>query len=285
MTGRKIRAAGLALATLAGAGATDGWQDSGAPAPPTERAWIGVFLGDAVDGGVQLIAIVPGGPAARAGLLVGDVVVGVEQLRLVDVADLARVLDETRPGHSLQLQVLRSGRMFERVVEPASRPPSPVLVSSVVSAPAAPRPPALAVAAEPRGWRAYGLAVAEVSPDLRRHLGAAAGEGVLVTRIDAETPAALDGFRVGDVLVRLDDAPVRLESDLEWLLHRTAGATTRATLVRGGRRTTLTVRAVTLPARPTRELPAVPTGETVRVEIERLERRIEQLKRELEDER
>ena len=26
------------------------------------RAWMGVFLGDAVDGGVHLVAVVPGGP-------------------------------------------------------------------------------------------------------------------------------------------------------------------------------------------------------------------------------
>jgi len=282
------------LATLAGAGVAVARQDSVAPASGATRAWIGVFVGDAVDGGVQLIAIVPGSPAARSGLQVGDVVVEVEQLRLVDVADLASVLDGIRPGDPLQLRVLRSGRMLERVVEPAERPPSPVLVSSVVRAPVAPRPPPPPVAVEPRGCRAYGLAVAELTPDLRRHLGAPAGEGLLVTRIDPERPAALDGFRVGDVLVRLGDAPVRLESELERILQRTGGGTIRATLVREGRPTAVTLRATTVPDRPTREAQQTAyelqraasraeTGHSVRVEIERLERRIEQLKRELEE--
>ena len=44
--------------------------------------WMGVFLGDAVDGGVQIVALVPGGPAQAGGLQRGDVLVRVGGLAM-----------------------------------------------------------------------------------------------------------------------------------------------------------------------------------------------------------
>jgi len=81
----------------------------------------------------------------------------------------------------------------------------------------------------------------------------------------------------------LGDAPVRRKSDLERLLQKTAGATTRAMLVREGQSAAITVRLRSFSAPPTRTPPPGPIGEAVRLEIERLERRIERLRRELGD--
>ena len=41
-----------------------------------EGAWLGVWLGDAVDGGAQVVALVPRGPAFVSGIRIGDIIVG-----------------------------------------------------------------------------------------------------------------------------------------------------------------------------------------------------------------
>ena len=66
---------------------------------------------------------------------------------------------------------------------------------------------------------------------------------MLVTGIDARRPAAQDGFRVGDVLVRLGDQPVRRVADVERLLRSRApsGAGLDAFLIRSRTTAVLTV--------------------------------------------
>ena len=50
-------------------------QDSETPTAPAGRAWLGVWLGDAVDGGVRIVETVRGGPAHLAGVQAGDTIV------------------------------------------------------------------------------------------------------------------------------------------------------------------------------------------------------------------
>ena len=61
-------------------------------------AWLGVLLGDAVDGGLRLVALVPGGPAARGGLRPGDILVAADSSPTTSREDLERVLLAVRPG-------------------------------------------------------------------------------------------------------------------------------------------------------------------------------------------
>jgi S1-C subfamily serine protease len=284
---------GLVLAALVLAPAGTAQQRATAPTPDADRAWMGVFLGDAVDGGVYLIAVVPGGPADRAGLQVGDIVVQADEFRLAGVGDLSGLLERSRPGTSLELQLLRSGAPARRVVALAGRPPSPALVSAIALA-----PPAVAAAG---AGRAYGLLLADLTPDLRRYYGAPGDAGVLVTGIEPGRPAADDGFRVGDLLIRLDGEPVRGVVQAERLLRSPRAEQVAASLIRERRAEVLTLTA------PTSEGDSVPewavgdaaadgAGGTaaraaldraLRQEIVRLEVRIEKLKHrlgELEDE-
>ena len=52
----------LLLATAAAAGTQAQAPDDAGVDEHAGDAWLGIWLGDAVDGGVQVLAIVPGGP-------------------------------------------------------------------------------------------------------------------------------------------------------------------------------------------------------------------------------
>lgn len=82
---------------------------SGAP-----RAWIGIYPQGA-DGSVVLTGVVPGGPADRAGLSRGDLVLTVNGETVSSLAELYRVLWRRGPGELVSFRILREGGL--RVVE------------------------------------------------------------------------------------------------------------------------------------------------------------------------
>jgi S1-C subfamily serine protease len=84
-----------------------------APAHPP-RAWIG-FYPQGYDGGVAITGVVPGGPAAKAGLERGDLVLSVDGQAVSNLRELYGAIWRKGPGDSLSLQVLRESAI--RVVE------------------------------------------------------------------------------------------------------------------------------------------------------------------------
>ena len=73
--------------------------------------------------GALLMQIEPDGPAAKAGLLPGDVVIKLDGVEINGVDDLIRVLDRDRIGRRLTMDVLRLGRLREIDIDPVERKP------------------------------------------------------------------------------------------------------------------------------------------------------------------
>jgi len=78
------------------------------------RAWIG-FYPQGYDGAVSITGVVPEGPADRAGLARGDLVLSVDGQPISNLRDLYSALWRKGPGESLSLQVLRDSAI--RIVE------------------------------------------------------------------------------------------------------------------------------------------------------------------------
>jgi S1-C subfamily serine protease len=80
------------------------------------RAWIGFYPQDA-DGGVVIAGVVDGGPAERAGLEAGDLVVSVDGERVTTLRELYGAIWRKAAGEALRLAALRDAsiRVFEIV--------------------------------------------------------------------------------------------------------------------------------------------------------------------------
>ena len=74
--------------------------------------------------GALLAQIEPGGPAAQAGLLPGDVVIRLDGVDVNGVDDLIRVLDRDRINRTIEINVLRMGRLRAVDIHPIERKPS-----------------------------------------------------------------------------------------------------------------------------------------------------------------
>jgi S1-C subfamily serine protease len=74
--------------------------------------------------GVVTLAVTQGGPAANAGVLVGDVLLTLDQTPLESPEDLLDLLMTIGPGRSARLQLLRGGTLTEVNVNVGERPMS-----------------------------------------------------------------------------------------------------------------------------------------------------------------
>jgi S1-C subfamily serine protease len=95
---------------------------SGQTAPIPRRH--AVFAGIENKMGALLAQIEPGGPAARAGLLPGDDVIKLDGVGINGVDDLIRALDRDRIDRTVEMDVLRMGRLRAVDIHPIERKPS-----------------------------------------------------------------------------------------------------------------------------------------------------------------
>lgn len=127
---------------------------------------------------------------------------------------------------------------------------SALLIAGLVAAPLGaaagpfPEPRSDELTIEPFEWSRprLGVSVISLTPELRTHLGAPDHSGVLVGRVEAGSPAAKAGIRVGDVLVDVRGHSIDDANDVRSALAAVAkGQTAAIKLVRD--RKTMTLQA------------------------------------------
>lgn len=183
-------------------------------------------LGLARPGGVLISDVYPGGPADRAGLRVGDVVLAMDG-RPVDDPEALRFRIATRKlGEIATLDVLRRGRRIALDVALVEAPEVP------------PRDTTLLKGNHPLA----GATVANLSPALAEEIGLdTLDTGVIVLDVAAASPAARFRIRAGDRIVKVNDRDVGDVRGLQRMLRGTDHWT--LVLKRGGQLLSLSVRA------------------------------------------
>jgi serine protease Do len=118
-----------------------------------------------------------------------------------------------------------------------------------------------------RVQRGYiGVALRGVDPDVQASLGLPRADGALVQDVTPGSPGARAGLRAYDLIVAVDDEPVRSNDGLiREIASRAPGSTARLELLRDGRQLDLTVKLAERPGR-IQPSPAVstPTERSVR---------------------
>ncbi|MBW4631005.1 MAG: trypsin-like peptidase domain-containing protein [Iphinoe sp. HA4291-MV1] len=76
----------------------------------------------AADKGVLLIDIVPRSPAASAGLKTGDVIQSIRNQPVTKIEEVQKIVENSKIGSPLELQVLRNGQTTQIAVRPAPLP-------------------------------------------------------------------------------------------------------------------------------------------------------------------
>jgi serine protease Do len=138
--------------------------------------------------GALLASVVPGSPAAKGGLLPGDVIEAVNGRKIASPRDLALTVAAVPPGTEAKVDVRRDGENREVGVTVGEQPPEH-------TAQAQPTP-------DRDAHNKLGLALAPLTPDTRDQLQVPDGQdGAVVRAVRAGSPAEEAGLRPGDVIV------------------------------------------------------------------------------------
>jgi serine protease Do len=86
-----------------------------------ERGWLGVSVEDR-DGGVTIALLDRTGPAAKAGIRVGDVVIAINGDKIDSSRGLIRAVAVVSPGNSVRVTIRRQGHEMEIPVNVGRRP-------------------------------------------------------------------------------------------------------------------------------------------------------------------
>jgi serine protease Do len=142
--------------------------------------------------GALVASVNPNGPAAKADIKQGDVIVEANGHPIKSVHDLPIIVAAIPPGQKLDLTVIRDGKPQR-------------LVASVGTMPT---PPQVAAAEGPATVNTVGLELSSIDAALRAHFGIPKGvSGVVVTAVAGDSPAAALGIKPGDVIQSIDQQP------------------------------------------------------------------------------
>jgi serine protease Do len=160
-----------------------------------QRGWLGVVMQDVNKAlaeslelgkpqGALINAVEPDGPADKAGISPGDVIVRFDGQDIIDSGDLPHAVGSMAPGSKARVEIYREGkRKTLNVVVGALDKDGPAVAENI------------------NGNDRLGLLVAELNDQERRQLRLRGG--VLVTDVAANSAAANAGLREGDIIVQL----------------------------------------------------------------------------------
>ncbi len=183
------------------------------------RGWLGVRIQQVTDEIADSLSIKPArgaliagiddkGPAKPAGIEPGDVIVKFDGKDVKEMRDLPRIVADTAVGKDVEVTIIRTGKDETNTVKLGRLDDSEKKVAAVSKKDA--------VEEKTVVKKALGLDLANLTDELRKkHKIKDKVKGVLITGIDANSPAAEKRLVAGMVISELQQVPVTDAADLQ----------------------------------------------------------------------
>ena len=193
------------------------------------RGWLGVYIQKLTpdmaeslkvpEGKGALVAdVTKGGPAEKAGIRSGDVIVRFDGKEVEDQHELPQVVASTSPGKKVQVTVVRDTKRIEiplTIAEMEGEEPARSKEGGDLS-------------------KGLGLTVQAITPEIARHMGIESRQGVLVTSVESGSPAEDAGFREGDIIRQINREPVKDTGEFQRVMKKVKDDKTVLFLVERG---------------------------------------------------
>jgi serine protease Do len=218
----------------------------------TRRGWLGVKIQSLTDEaaetqgvkentGALVAGITPDSPAAKAGIVEGDVILKFDGKDVSSMRGLPRIVAQTPIGKDVDVEILRKGqKMNLKVAVGRLLEDSEPVKTSAKEAPkgkggkAKEKDKDKDGSIKPSGRNSLiGLVLAPLTDELRtQHSVAETVKGVIVLEVDPASPAAEKGVKVGDVIVEVAQEAVTSLDDITKSVDKVKKAGRKAVLLR-----------------------------------------------------
>jgi len=173
--------------------------------------------------GVEITAVRPNTPAAKAGIKENDVILEVNGKAVENNLLFQTLIGATPPGTKISLTVWRNGAKQTLTTTLDARNElflGPAIPIGPVPAPPMPPIPPDAVSpfpAFPSDTPVVGFWGESLGPQLAEYFGVK--EGVLVQSVNPNTPASRAGLKAGDVVTKVNGTPVTSPREISFLVR------------------------------------------------------------------
>jgi serine protease Do len=169
--------------------------------------------------GALVASVTPDSPAAKVGIKAGDVIVDYAGKPVATLRDLTRAVADTPIGTAATVHLLRGGKQVE------VKPVIVELKDEAKIAEATAEGPADENSTSPK----LGLKVATLTDKLRaKYQIPKEVNGLLIVGVAPTSPAAERDLKPGDVIEKINDAPVKSAADLTQGVKQASGAGKKA---------------------------------------------------------
>jgi serine protease Do len=184
-----------------------------------KRGWLGVSIQDMDENsakalglkqsqGALVTSVTPGDPAAKAGVLVGDVILEVNSQPTKDANAVLRAIAAIKPGGQAMLAVWRKEKVLKLTATLGQRDTAQQKAMEQNDEQSA------------SSKNILGLSLRPVRPEEAKALGLDSGKGLVVMDVNQGAPADEAEVRPGDVILEANQEPVASMADLERIVER-----------------------------------------------------------------
>lgn len=195
------------------------------------KAYLGVYMKDVDESIVELYSLASsegayissvshGSPADDAGLRRGDVIIELGGMAVKSAEDLRTAVENHKPSDKVEITLLRKGEMQTLTATLGERKP---LRAPNVWVSRAPVFDKRMIVIPEFGRGRLGIQYMELNPDLGDYFGRPEGKGILITKVETETPAEKAGMKAGDVIISVGDRDIQDSEDLRYAISRHEG--------------------------------------------------------------
>jgi serine protease Do len=187
----------------------------------TRRGWLGVHVQNVTDEvagslgldepkGALVATVTPNGPAATAGVEGGDVILSFDGQAIDNVRNLPRAVASTPIGKSVAVELLRKGKNKTLNVTVGQLPASDEAADDTSQ-----DDDNADQGDAPDEEQLLGLSIAPLTDELRNQFGIGGTvEGVIITNVEPNSPAAQKNVKPGDVIVEVTQEKVKQPSEV-----------------------------------------------------------------------
>ena len=194
------------------------------------RGWLGVMIQEVTPElakqfelkdtkGALVAEVSSGGPAEKGGIKRGDVILEFDGAGVDKMHQLPRLVAQHAPGTEVKVVVLRKGDKKTLTVKLGELPEE------------------IETAGGAQTEEGLGLTVQEITPELKQHLEMDVDQGLVISGVDPNGPAAGAGLRRGDVILEVNREEMKTLGDYRKVLKEAQGRDSALFLIKRGQGT------------------------------------------------